>query len=167
MKTKDIVITGLLIAVIYISTAFINFPLPFSPDGGLVHLGTVMLFVISVVFGGTKGAFAGSLGMSLFNLTSPWVVWAPFTFVIRFVMGYVIGYISNYKGAKGQSMGLNYLSLGIAALWFFIGSYIAGAIILGDWVIPVTHIPGNVLQIVLAMSLGMPIISLINDRKLN
>ena len=43
--TKDMVETSLLIALVFIATKFINIRLPISINGGLVHLGTAMLFI--------------------------------------------------------------------------------------------------------------------------
>ncbi|MGO0807035.1 ECF transporter S component, partial [Clostridioides difficile] len=37
-----------------------------------MHLGTAMLFISAIVFGGKKGALSGAIGMSLFDLISGW-----------------------------------------------------------------------------------------------
>ncbi len=46
--------TSLLIALVFIATKFINIRLPISINGGLVHLGTAMLFISAIVFGSKK-----------------------------------------------------------------------------------------------------------------
>ena len=162
-KTKNLVLTALSIAIVFVATSVIRVPL--APDGGLVHLGSVALFALSVVFGKWTGAVAGSVGMAMFNLTTEWAAWAPFTFVIRFVMGYIIGSIANMGGCDGSNMKLNLLAVIVAGLWFLPASYVAGAIILSNWVIPVTHIPGNAIQIALMFVLGVPLASLLNRHK--
>lgn len=53
-KTQDLIITSMLIALIFISTAFLNFRLPIAANGGLVHMGTAMLFIASILFGPKK-----------------------------------------------------------------------------------------------------------------
>ena len=88
-NAKEIAMYGLFIALVYVATRFINIPGPTS--GGLFHLGNVMFFTIAMVFGKKAGAISGGIGMALFDLTSAWVVWAPFTLIIRFIMGYAIG----------------------------------------------------------------------------
>ncbi|WP_413927483.1 ECF transporter S component [Clostridioides sp. ES-S-0108-01] len=65
--TKDMLETSLLIALVFIATKFINIRLPISINGGLVHLGTAMLFISAIVFGSKKGALSGAIGMSLFD----------------------------------------------------------------------------------------------------
>ena len=162
-KTKNLVLTALSIAIVFVATSVIRVPL--APDGGLVHLGSVALFALSVVFGKWTGAIAGSAGMAMFNLTTEWAVWAPFTFVIRFVMGYIIGYITHMGGSDGGSMRLNLLAVIVSGLWFLPASYVAGAIILSNWAIPVTHIPGNAIQVALMLVLGVPLANLLNRHK--
>src|SRR5690242_5709507 len=97
-NVKEIAISGLLIAMVFIATMFINIRLPISINGGLIHLGNVILFTVSIVFGKKKGAIAGAFGMGLFDIVSGWAAWAPFTFVIRGVMGFLVGSIANSKG---------------------------------------------------------------------
>ncbi len=50
-KTTDLVIQAMLVALVFISTIFLNIKLPIASNGGLVHLGTAMLFIASILFG--------------------------------------------------------------------------------------------------------------------
>jgi len=161
-RTKNLVLTALLIAIVFIATYF---RVPLAPDGGLVHLGSVALFVISVVFGKRMGAVTGAVGMALFNLSTEWAVWAPFTFVIRITMGYIIGTIAYMGGSEGRNIKLNILAGLVGAAWFIPASYVAGAMILSNWAIPVTHIPGNVTQVVLMLALGVPLATVLMKHK--
>lgn len=156
-RVKDIVISGLLIALVFIATKFINIRLPVSVNGGLIHLGNVMLFISAIVFGRKKGAVSGAFGMGLFDVVSGWMAWAPFTFVIRGVMGYIIGSIANINGKKGNSILLNLIAVIISGIWMIAGYYVTEALLYGNWVSPVTSIPGNVIQIVVGIVLGLPI----------
>lgn len=52
-KTFDLVITAILAALIFTAT-LINIKLPFG-QGGLIHLGTSMLFMAAILFGPKKG----------------------------------------------------------------------------------------------------------------
>lgn len=85
--------------------------------------------------------------MALFDVTSGWTVWAPFTLVIVAIMGFVVGLIAEKK--KGFFW---YLLAMVAALPIkIVGYYIAEGIIKGNWIVPVTSIPGNLLQIGVAI----------------
>ena len=45
----------MLVALVFLSTFFLNIKLPIAANGGLVHLGTAMLFIASILFGPKKG----------------------------------------------------------------------------------------------------------------
>ncbi|KNF10072.1 putative membrane protein [Gottschalkia purinilytica] len=86
-----------------------------------------MLFISSIVFGKKKGAISGAIGMTIFDVLSGWVAWAPFTFVVRWIMGYIVGY------------------------------YVTEGILYGNWISPVTSIPGNAIQIAAGGIVSLPL----------
>lgn len=154
--TKDMVETALLTALVFVTTFFVQIQLPIMASGGLVHLGNVMLFTTAIVFGRQKGAIAGAIGMALFDLSSGWAVWAPFTFIIRGVMGYIIGTISWGKGREGNNFTWNLISVIIAGVWMIAGYYISEVILYGNWVAPIASIPGDITQLVIGAVIGLP-----------
>lgn len=156
-KTRDMVETALLVALVFIATAFVNIRLPIAANGGLVHLGTVMACISSIVFGKKKGALAGSIGMGLFDLTSGWAVWAPFTFIIRGVMGYVLGYISYLNNKNGNSIVLNLIGIIISGILMIGGYYITEVILYGNLIAPLASIPGDIVQVLVAIVISLPV----------
>ena len=72
-NTQAIVVTAMCIALTYIFTAVVNIRLPFAPNGGLIHLGNVPLFLAAIIFGRKTGALSGAFGMGLFDLFSGWI----------------------------------------------------------------------------------------------
>ena len=154
--TKDMVETALLTALVFVATAFINIRLPIAASGGLVHLGTAMLVIASVVFGKEKGAIAGAVGMAIFDLSSGWALWAPFTFVIRGVMGYLLGAISYSNNKNGDNNIINIFAVIISGIWMIGGYYLTEVILYGNWFSPVASIPGDITQIVMALIIGIP-----------
>ena len=156
-KTKDMVETALLTALVFIATLFIHIPLPISASGGLFHTGTAMLFIVAIVFGKEKGAIAGAVGMAIFDLSSGWALWAPFTFVVRGVMGYMIGSITWSKNRDGNNLLINVLAVILSGAWMVGGYYITEGILYGNWISPILSIPGNLAQIAIGMVLGLPI----------
>ena len=62
-STKDMVLAGMGIALVFVAT-LINIKLPIG-QGGLIHLGNVPLFLFAILFGRKTGAIAGALGMGL------------------------------------------------------------------------------------------------------
>ena len=156
-KVRDMVETALLISLVFVATAFINIKLPILSSGGLVHLGTGMLFISAIVFGKKKAAIAGAVGMAIFDLTGAWALWAPFTFVVRGAMGYVMGAIAYSNNKKGNSIMFNILGIVVSGAVMIVGYYITEGIIYGNWLTPVASIPGNLTQIVVGSLLALPI----------
>lgn len=148
ISTKDLVLTGLLTAIVFSATMFINIRLPISINGGLIHMGNIALFLTAFLFGKKKGAIAGAFGMGLFDILSGWTAWAPFTFVIRGVMGYVIGSISHVNNKEGVNALYNIIAIILGGIWMIGGYYMTEVILYGNWMTPVTSIPGNIVQIV-------------------
>jgi len=155
-KTKDMVETALLTALIFVATSFINIKLPIAANGGLVHLGTAMLVIAAVVFGKEKGAIAAAVGMAIFDLSSGWALWAPFTFVIRGIMGYILGAIAYSNNKKGESIIVNTFAVILSGVWMIAGYYLTEVILYGNWIAPTLSIPGDITQIVMALIIGIP-----------
>jgi len=148
MKSSDtqrIVFSGMFIALVTVST-FINIPYPGS-IGGLMHLGTLMLFIISLKFGKTYGALAGGIGMGIFDVLGGWMSWAPGTLVVRFIMGYVVGWISEDNMGQGANTYKNIIAIVAGGLIMIVGYYLYEATFLSTFKVALTSITGNLAQI--------------------
>ncbi|MGE5702042.1 MAG: ECF transporter S component [Clostridia bacterium] len=155
-KTKTIVINALFIAFTLAATMFINLRLPIMGNGGLIHLGTVPLFIAALVYGRKTGAVAGAFGMGFFDVISGWTAWAPFTFIIVGAMGYVAGLIS--EKMPGNRVLVYTLAVVVALVIKVVGYYFAEVILYSNWVQPFGSIPGNVLQVVVAGIIVVPLV---------
>lgn len=170
--TFQLVLTAMLITLVFVSTFFINIKLPIAANGGLVHLGSAMLFVIAILFGPQKGAFAGAFGMALFDLFSGWTLWAPFTFLARGLQGWIIGKIAWSSGRNGQSTGFNTLAIIVSVPFMLLGYYICERVLYGSWIIPLASIPGNIVQNSVGLIVAIPVtialkkLAIINTQKI-
>ncbi|MEG0553700.1 MAG: ECF transporter S component [Carnobacterium sp.] len=157
VRTFDLIVTSMLIALVFVATILLNIKLPIAANGGLVHLGTGMLFIASIVFGPKKGALAGAIGMGLFDLVSAYTLWAPFTIVARGLQGYIVGKIAWSNGRKGNSLVFNLIAT-IASIPFMLAVYyICERVIYGSWVLPLASIPGNIVQNVVGICVALPV----------
>ncbi|MBN6188752.1 ECF transporter S component [Aneurinibacillus sp. BA2021] len=154
-KTKTIVINALFIALTLVATMFINIKLPIMGNGGLIHLGNVPLFIAALVYGRKTGAIAGAFGMGFFDLISGWAAWAPFTFIIVGTMGFLAGLIA--EKVPGKPIFVNTLAVVAALIIKIVGYYFAEVILYGNWIQPIGSIPGNVLQVVIAGIIVVPL----------
>lgn len=146
-KIQFLTITAMGIALVYVFTAFVNVRLPIAANGGLIHLGNVPLFLLAMNFGRKTGAVTGGVGMGLFDLFSGWTLWAPFTFITVGIMGYVVGAITE----KHNEFRWKVIAMAAALVIKIVGYYIAEGIIYGNWIAPVTSVPGNIVQIGVAI----------------
>lgn len=153
-RVKDLTITAICLVLVYVFTAVVNIRLPFAPNGGLIHLGNVPLFVAAILFGKRTGMIAGGIGMALFDLLSGWTAWAPFTLIIVGCMGLVVGAVTEKK----KSFPFYLLAMVLACAIKIGGYYVAEAILFGNWIVPATSIPGNLLQVGVAAVITLIII---------
>ncbi|WBW99739.1 ECF transporter S component [Oceanirhabdus sp. W0125-5] len=145
---------GLLIAIVFVATKFIN--IPGITEGGLFHFGNVAHFTIAIIFGKRRGALSGAMGMALFDILSPWIVWAPFTFIIRLLMGGIIGHVAYMNDKRGRNFAYNIAGIVIATVIMIVGYYIAEGILYGNWIAPVQSIMPNVMQCVVGAAIALP-----------
>lgn len=142
-KVRDLVITSLFIALVYVFTWIVKIQLPFSPNGGLIHLGNVPFFLAAIFFDKRVGMTAGALGMGLFDITSGWILWSPMTVISALIMGYILNKI-NYKKYTLKSLILSFI---LVALVKVVVYYIGEIFILSSFAAPLASIPGNLIQI--------------------
>lgn len=152
-STKDLVIDALCVALVLAFTMFVNLRLPIAANGGLSHLGNVPLFLAAFAFGRRTGALCGALGMAAFDLISGWVPWAPFTFVIVGLMGYVVGLFAENWPKFWAFAASTLIALAIKLT----GYYVCEGVLYGNWIAPLASVPGNIVQIVVALVITWPL----------
>lgn len=151
--TKQIALDGMFVAITLVFTAFVNIQIPsFGGAGGLIHLGNVPLFIAAMLYGKRTGAIAGGLGMGLFDILSGWALWSPCTIITCGLMGYAVGCICT----KWKGYGAKVVAMLIALIIKLLGYYVFEAFIMGNGMAAaLKSVPGNVMQIVIAMMLVM------------
>ncbi|QIB67877.1 ECF transporter S component [Aminipila butyrica] len=154
--TKTLVINGLFIALTLAATMFINVKLPLPGNGGLIHLGNVPVFIAAMVYGKKSGALAGAFGMGMFDLISGWNLWAPFTFVIGGLMGFAVGFLSEKLTFRPAVV--NTIAMAAAMIIKTVGYYFTEVILFGNWIVPLSSIPGDVIQVVVAAIIVLPLV---------
>lgn len=156
-KTVDVVLNALLIGLVFSATAFINIKLPIAASGGLVHVGTAMLFIAAILFGPKKGALAGAAGMGLFDVVGGWLIWAPITIVARGVQGWIVGRIAHANGRSGTSMTWNVIAMATSIPFMMAIYYVGEAFLYNNWVAPLASMPGDLLQNVIGLAIAIPV----------
>lgn len=146
-KVLEMVFTGLSIALIYVAT-LIQIEIPTPNGGGLVHLGTAMSLIITLVFGRKIGAVSGATAMGLFDILSKYTLWAPTTIITRLIMGLIVGTIATKDGKTGASFTRNLIAIVAGGVWMIAGYFIGEGLTFGNWITPFASIGGNALQVI-------------------
>lgn len=111
--TLKIITTGLLIAIIAVSTMVIAIPIPFT--NGYVHIGDSMIFLAVLILGWKYGAIAAATGSAMADAFLGYVHWVPWTFCIKGIMALFVGFIIE-KCAKNKR-NIVVASLSTAVAW--------------------------------------------------
>jgi Predicted membrane protein len=172
---SNLVIMGLMIALTFVAGSIIKIP----TAQGFVHMGDSMVLASAAILGKRRGAIVAAIGMAFVDIQGGYLVWAPFTFVIKFFMAYIAGVViekikskSNIKYIVGFTSG---------AIFMVIGYFIAGVIIANQFsgngnvavyqgvVYAMEGIIPNILQGIVGVVLAIPIVSIVKKgmRKVN
>lgn len=143
-STRELSITSLFTAMVFVFTYAIKVQIPPSNMGGLVHLGNIPFFLACIFFGKRVGMFSGAFGMGLFDITSGYLLWSPITFITSLIMGYVLSEMT-YKKLNFKNLILAFIMMTFIKV---AGYYIGEIIIFKSLIVPLGSIPGNIIQIV-------------------
>lgn len=145
MKTKEICLQGLMIALVTVATMVLQIPV--SATNGYIHLGDSMILLISVFFGWRYGMIAGGVGSALADLLSGYAHWALFTLLIKGLMGFVVGKIAHLSPeTKRFFNGKCFAGTILGAVWMIIGYFFSSAILQKSFAVAATSIPENMVQ---------------------
>ena len=152
-KTNTIVMTAMMICLILLTTYIFKIPTPFQ---GYVHLGDAMIFLSVLILGKKNGAVAAAFGSALSDLMGGYVIYAPWTFVIKGLMAFVMGVFieamlrrdahrpEGHHAAKIVGVPLiEIVGMLIASLVMVLGYGVADAVIAGNVMTGILSMPAN------------------------
>lgn len=151
-ETGKITFIAAMIGLVTVASYF-GVRIPWA-TGGYTHLGTLAALIIAIKFGKTTGAIAGGVGMTIFDILSPYYIWWPGTLIVRLIMGYVVGWIAYdiKKESQGTNLTRNIIAILVGMVIMLIGYYLYEALWLTSWREATASIFGNVLQFVIGMA---------------
>ena len=91
--TQDMVIVGLMAAVVYAAT-IVRVEIPTPMGKTMLHFATVACLLSGLLFGPVRGGLAGGIGSFFFDIFNGWASSAPFTLVFKFAIGFLAGLIT-------------------------------------------------------------------------
>ncbi len=141
---KVMILTALMIAITFIAGSVIKIP----TLNGFIQPGDCMVLLGAVLLGKKRGALSGAIGMAFVDITAGYLIWAPFTFIIKGAMAYFTGVVLDRIKEKTYKGYLIAFIIGgvINIIGYFIGNIIIGGIIIGT-------VSGFIPSIIYAVSL--------------
>lgn len=123
---KNLVVNGMMIALVFLVTKLAGFTAPF----GYFNLGDAVIMAGAIILGKKSGMVAGAFGAALSDALTPgYLAFAPITFVVKGLEGYVVGAIAGGQNSKGGI--LKAVAVVAGACVMIAGYFIGEAFILG------------------------------------
>lgn len=104
-KTRELVTTALMAALVFVATFLIRIPNPLT--GGYHHMGDSIIFIAVVLLGRKNGSIAAGIGGALSDFLAGAPIWILPTLVIKYIMAFIMGTIikANPESKKLQIAG--------------------------------------------------------------
>jgi uncharacterized membrane protein len=128
VSTKKIVVTGVLIALVFLATYFTRIPIPATQ--GYFNLGDSVIMVAAIMLGGKTGMIAGAFGSLLADVAGGYLLFAPLTFVVKGLEGLVAGMIAIHKVGHKPGSVRSITAVAAGALAMVVGYFIGEMYIL-------------------------------------
>ena len=149
-KTKKLVFSALMAALVYVSTSIIQIPSPAT--NGYVNLGDCFVLLSGWLLGPWYGAAAAGIGSMLVDLLGSYAHYAPGTLVIKAADAMAAALIFRAMGRGKTGM---LVSGVVGEIIMVLGYFAYAAMLLGKGLAAATSIPGNIAQGVAGIVLGM------------
>ncbi len=117
----NVILTALFAAICYVALFFM-IPVPSPVGNPFIHLGNLFVMLAAMLFSGTVGGVAGSLGMGLFDLTHGYTIYVPKTMVLKLGIGLVVGFVVSRGKKENAKSPVKWIFLSSVALLTF-GSF--------------------------------------------
>ncbi len=96
--TMRLAMIGVFAALCYVGFQFLRIDVPLPGGKTAFHMGNVFLVVAALLLGPISGALAGSIGMTIADLTSGYQIYAPTTFLLKMGIGLITGTVAHRVG---------------------------------------------------------------------
>lgn len=159
-RIRKLVFSALLAALVCVATMVIAIPIP---GGGYANPGDCFVLLCGWILGPWYGAAAAGIGSMLSDVFAGYVAWAPGTLVIKGIMALLAALL--YRAFSRRFVG-KAIGAVVCELWMVAGYYLYTVLLLGDAEGALLSIPGNLMQGVVGVVLGLLLIRLIGHLRL-
>lgn len=138
-KTKEICISGVFAALIFVATFFVKVPVA----SGYVHFGDTLIYLCAMIIGGPFSVAAAVIGAGLADIIGGYAIYAPATVIIKALIALVFVLF----GKKEKLFSLRTVILSVVAGLITVGGYFIADMIIAK-AYAFVDIPGNIIQAV-------------------
>ncbi|WP_310601943.1 ECF transporter S component [Anaerosporobacter sp.] len=100
---------ALMAALCYIGFQFLRFDIPIGMEKTAIHFGNTFCVLGALLLGGVWGGLAGAVGMTIADLTSDYVTYAPKTFLLKLCIGLIVGLVAHKIAKLSQEHNKSYV----------------------------------------------------------
>ncbi len=138
---KDLTVSALFAALIFIGTNFLKIPLPGGQE--YIHLGDGFIFIAAMIVPLPYAMAAAAVGAALADILGGYAFWAPWTIAIKALMALTISLLCRRKRTLRFH---TVYAMTIATLINTLGYYLAGIVIYQSVYTGLFAIPFTILQ---------------------
>ena len=138
---KDLVLTALMTAIVFLATFVPHIPIPL----GYAHLGDAAIFLFALLMPRRSALFAACFGSALADFMSGFALWIVPTLVIKFVMAEIVYRIGRRGDAIAPRASI-IAALLLSSLWMAAAYTLAGAVLYASMSVALASSPGLIME---------------------
>ena len=152
LGSREVAAIGVMAALVCVATLLVQVPIPATE--GFFNIGDALVIIASLTFGPIVGGLAGGIGSALADAIGGWYVWVPFTLIIKGAEGLIAGYLSrNRENRSTQTLLIAWIAGGLVMV---LGYFVVQVFMYG-FTAALVEIPFNMVQMIVAGVLGIPV----------
>ncbi len=109
--TRTLTLAAMFAALCYIGFTFFKIDIPVGSEKTAFHLGNVFCVLAALFLGGFWGGMAGSVGMTIADLTTGYITSAPKTFLLKLCIGLIVGFVAHKAFKLSQQHDKRFLTI--------------------------------------------------------
>lgn len=160
-RTQKIASSALLAALIFIATRFISIPLPAV---GYVNLGDGLVILAGWMLSPGYGFLAAGIGSAISDVLSPFVIYAPATFVVKGLMAVIVHFV--FKVLKQKNKIVAGIAGSLIAELVMVSGYLLFESVMYGFKTAAVSVPFNCIQGIVGLIIGVIFVSVFSKRRI-
>ena len=161
-RTKRIVITALMAAMVCVATMIIKIP---SPMKGYLNVGDCIVLLCGWLLSPGYGFVAAGLGSALADMFSGYITYAPVTFLIKGAMALIVFACFKLMNKRIGKLPSQIIGAALAEIVMVLGYYVFEGFMY-DFVPSAVNIPANAVQGAAGLTLGIVLVKVFERFKI-